>query len=68
MVLHIVFTDVQVHVVDLYNILLYIHVCTCIPPVPIVSPTPTTPGGYRTSDQLLPSMDPVVPTGYFIMV
>jgi hypothetical protein len=30
-------------------------------------PNPFTPGGYRTSAQLLPSMDPVVPTGYNIM-
>jgi hypothetical protein len=40
-----------------------------VAPVPIPPhPPPTTPpGGYRTSDQLLPDTDPVVPTGFSIM-
>ena len=37
-------------------------------PVPIPPQTTPTPGGYRTSEQLLPGIDPVVPTGYHLMV
>lgn len=32
-----------------------------------VPPSPVTPGGYRTANELIPTTDPVLPTGYTIM-